>query len=171
MPLPNAPDFKPEGEEEDDCIDILMSKQLRTQHATLANIAIDGHFTKDFANYTSGITDSKVYTVEQLVEYNKEHADVELPPGEQMSSITQPRLVILILLEYPNQDKLIEAISSKPTAEYLDKALAHAREYGRVKGMDKILKDYDIDVIIGPAESAMSLVASASGMSNLCPSR
>ncbi len=45
----------------------------------------------------------------------------------------------------------------------LDAALAHARKIGRSEGIDKLLKEYDIDVIIGPAESAMPTIAAASG--------
>lgn len=75
-----------------------------------------------------------------------------------------------ILPDYPNQARLEQIVESNMTQEYMDKALSWARETGRTKGVDKILKDYDIDVIIGPAESDMPLVSSASGM-GLFPSR
>lgn len=47
----------------------------------------------------------------------------------------------------------------------LDTALAHARKVARErdKGIDRILKEYDVDAIIGPAESAVSTMACASG--------
>ena len=103
------------------------------------------NFAKDFEGYTSGIENSKVYSLAELVQFNKDNAEVELPP------------------EYPNQQRLEEALASETTTEELDAALKHARHVGRTIGVDKILKDHDIDVIIGPAESSMCDIAAASG--------
>lgn len=49
------------------------------------------------------------------------------------------------------------------TSEELSAALTHARKVARDEGIDRILKEYDIDAIIGPAESAMPTIACASG--------
>lgn len=64
---------------------------------------------------------------------------------------------------YPKQDKLEKALRTKLSAETLDAALKYARDVGRTRGIDKILKEYEIDVIIGPAESSMTDLAAASG--------
>lgn len=37
------------------------------------------------------------------------------------------------------------------------------RDVGRTRGIDHTLKEYDIEVIIGPAESALTAFAAASG--------
>ena len=70
----------------------------------------------------------------------------------------------LLFTGYPRQDRLEKALTHSYTTEDLDAALAHARRIGRSEGIDKMLKVYDIDVIIGPAESAMPSIAAASGM-------
>ena len=75
---------------------------------------------------------------------------------------TSPSL--LPLIGYPRQDRLEKALAHNCTTEDLEQALAHARRIGRDESIDKILKEYDIDVIIGPAESAMPTIAAASGM-------
>lgn len=80
-----------------------------------------------------------------------------------MSLLREFLLALLTCPGYPRQDKLEEALNSKIRASTLDAALNHAREIGRTRGIDRILKEYDIDVIIGPAESSMTDIASASG--------
>ncbi|KAI4111248.1 MAG: hypothetical protein LQ339_000709 [Xanthoria mediterranea] len=104
-----------------------------------------GHFKGVFEDYTAGLENSPVYTLEELVEFNRKHSETELPP------------------RYPKQDKLEGALATKLSPETLDATLQYAREVSRTKGIDKILKDYNLDVIIGPAESSMSDIAAASG--------
>ncbi|MCJ1378434.1 hypothetical protein MMC17_001532 [Xylographa soralifera] len=126
VPLPNGDDLELDGA---DCLQTLWT----------------GYFKRDFENYTSGLDESQVYTLQELVDFNLKHADQELPPW------------------CPKQDKLEKALTTNLTAENLDAALAHARKIGRTEGIDKILKEYNLDVIIGPAESSMTDMASASG--------
>ena len=80
-----------------------------------------------------------------------------------MSRLDECSLALLTCPGYPRQDKLEAALNSHITASTLKAALNHARDVGRTRGIDRILKEYDIDVIIGPAESAMTDIASASG--------
>ena len=81
----------------------------------------------------------------------------------QVSRLDECLLVLLTYPGYPRQDKLEEALKSKISPGTLNAALNHARDIGRTRGIDRILKEYDIDVIIGPAESSMTDIASASG--------
>ncbi|KAG8161020.1 hypothetical protein KVR01_009284 [Diaporthe batatas] len=104
-----------------------------------------GYFKRDFEAYLADLDFSPVKSLEELVQYNREHADQELPP------------------RYPSQDRLEGALADKSTPEELDAALKHARQVTRNEGIDKIMKEYDIDAIIGPAESAMPTIACASG--------
>ncbi|CAL8579858.1 hypothetical protein XPA_005588 [Xanthoria parietina] len=39
-----------------------------------------GHFRAVFEDYTAGLEDSQVYTLEELVEFNRKHSETELPP-------------------------------------------------------------------------------------------
>ncbi|KAK0507196.1 hypothetical protein JMJ35_010234 [Cladonia borealis] len=104
-----------------------------------------GYYKEDLESYMGDLEYSQVYTLEALIEFNRKHADQELPP------------------RYPRQDRLEKALAHNYTTEDLEKALAHARRIGRDEGIDKILKEYDIDVIIGPADSKMPTIAAASG--------
>ncbi|KAL8657006.1 MAG: hypothetical protein Q9226_002348 [Calogaya cf. arnoldii] len=104
-----------------------------------------GHFKENFERYTAGLENSQVYTLGELVEFSRKHADKELPP------------------RYPNQEKLEAALAKNLGTETLDKTLHYAREVSRTHGIDIVLKEYNLDVIIGPAESAMTDLAAASG--------
>lgn len=44
--------------------------------------------------------------------------------------------------------------------------MANIRNVGRVRGIDKALGDYDIDVILAPADSEVGMFASAAGKSS-----
>ncbi|KAM0335643.1 hypothetical protein ACHAQA_000692 [Verticillium albo-atrum] len=108
-------------------------------------ILFTGHFKENIESYLGNLESSQVRTLEELIEFNRDHADLELPP------------------RYPLQDRLEKALTHNYTGEDLKAALAHARKVGRDDGIDKILREYNIDVIIGPAESPMSSIAAASG--------
>lgn len=45
-----------------------------------------------------------------------------------------------------------------------DFLLRHARKVGRDIGIDKTLKEYDVDLVIAPADSPVNLLVSAAGM-------
>jgi amidase len=44
-------------------------------------IVIGGDFKRNIENYLADLETSPVRTLEELVEFNKKHADIELPPG------------------------------------------------------------------------------------------
>lgn len=50
-----------------------------------------------------------------------------------------------------------------PSANHMTATLGHTRKVARDEGLDKILREYDIDAIIGPKESAMPTIACVSG--------
>lgn len=64
----------------------------------------------------------------------------------------------------PRQDLLERASSLENDPEKSRLLLEHARLIGRERGVDETFKRYDINVLIGPAESAMSTFAAAAGM-------
>ena len=87
--------------------------------------------------------------MEDLIEFNKKHADIELPPG------------------YDNQKALKDAVKLNLTNEEYHCYLAKLREITRTKGVDYILDHYDADVIIGPQECFLYEVAAGSGVYNV----
>ncbi|EED21632.1 glutamyl-tRNA(gln) amidotransferase subunit A, putative [Talaromyces stipitatus ATCC 10500] len=69
-------------------------------------------------------------------------------------------------VEYPlnhNQARIEDATSMNLSAREYVTHLRNIREIGRTNGIDRILKDYEIDVIIGPADSQMTKIAAAAG--------
>jgi amidase len=59
-------------------------------------------------------------------------------------------------------------LSTDITPEKRDELVAHATRFGKELGIDKVLVENELDIIIGPIESAMPLFSAASGLS---PSR
>ncbi|KAL7893413.1 amidase signature domain-containing protein [Trichoderma sp. SZMC 28014] len=102
-------------------------------------------FRKDFQAYLDDLEFAPVKTLQELIDFNREHADVELPPGHSNQKI----------LEQAADLNLTEA----QYQEYLNKI----RKVSRDEGIDYILDKYDADVIIGPADSGLSTLASGSG--------
>jgi amidase len=49
------------------------------------------------------------------------------------------------------------------TKEEYKKFFNHMRKVSRDEGVDKVMKEHDLDVIIGPGDSFMSNIAAASG--------
>jgi hypothetical protein len=63
----------------------------------------------------------------------------------------------------PRQDFLENAAKSKLTERETQAVINHARDVARARGIDKIFKDFDINIVIGPAESALTQFAAAAG--------
>ncbi|KAL8895141.1 MAG: hypothetical protein Q9207_008288 [Kuettlingeria erythrocarpa] len=136
--------------------------ELQVNGADSLSTLWTGYFKEDFERYTAGLENSQAYTLGELVEFNRKHAKKELPP-RQCFTVENASVSTLIRPGYPKQDKLEKALATNLSTETLDAALQHARRVSRTKGIDKILKDYNLDVIIRPAESSMTDLASASG--------
>ncbi|PTB49596.1 hypothetical protein M431DRAFT_500069 [Trichoderma harzianum CBS 226.95] len=88
---------------------------------------------------------SQVRTLDELIRFNQNHAEKALPP------------------DYDNQDQLQNAATMTMSDEEHDFLLRHARKVGRDIGIDKTLKEYDVDLIIAPADSPVNLLVSAAG--------
>ncbi|KAL6817485.1 amidase signature domain-containing protein [Trichoderma camerunense] len=64
---------------------------------------------------------------------------------------------------YDDQDQLLNAATMTMSDQVHDFLLSHARKVGRDIGIDKTLKDYNVDLIIAPADSPVNLLVSAAG--------
>lgn len=51
-------------------------------HPPLTDAVSEGHFKKDFEQYTSGLENSQVHTLVELVDFNRKHSEKELPPRQ-----------------------------------------------------------------------------------------
>ncbi|KAF4970073.1 hypothetical protein FSARC_2819 [Fusarium sarcochroum] len=81
--------------------------------------------------------DSKVDSLKGLVEWNKEHADIELP---------EP---------YNTQTELIACLEPNMTAKEHTETLAALRRLATTDGMGKWMDDHDIDIILSNSDSTL----------------
>lgn len=68
-----------------------------------------------------------------------------------------------------NQDYLERAIKNSWTEERSSRAIAHCHHIARTKGFDKTMEENGIDVIIGPADSSLTLLIAAAGTVTIQP--
>ncbi|KAL8709338.1 MAG: hypothetical protein Q9220_005931 [cf. Caloplaca sp. 1 TL-2023] len=106
---------------------------------------MDHDFLVSLKDYLSNFENpNNVYGLEDLINFNKAHADLELPS------------------EHPNQDVLIGALKSNMTDQQCKERLAITR-HRATSAIRKSMADNDIDVILGPADSRIASVAAAAG--------
>ncbi|KAK3937830.1 amidase signature domain-containing protein [Diplogelasinospora grovesii] len=87
-------------------------------------------------------------SLEDVIKYNAEHKyhkDLELPP------------------HHPRQDIFIKAQNQQTTQEEYDRHLRHLRYTARDRGVEAVLKDRGVDVILGPIDSGLTSIAAAGG--------
>ncbi|RFU74341.1 amidase family [Trichoderma arundinaceum] len=102
-------------------------------------------FKEEFENYLKFLDTPKVKSLGELIAFNKQHADKELPPG------------------YDNQDMLELCEKMKVTSEDRARYVAHLEKFGRDQGVNKIFEEYGVNIIMGPIESPLYYFAAASG--------
>jgi len=124
---------------------------------------------KYFDEYIASLDNCKIKNLRELVQFNKDHADIELPPGQlHVHILTIVYFATTLLTKKPgndNQDWLEKFLADKSTPEQQAEYLAFARKLGRTEGVDKIMKDHGVDVILAPSECSITFVSSASGES------
>jgi amidase len=64
---------------------------------------------------------------------------------------------------HSNQQTLEAALDINVSAKEYESYFKHMRTVGRERGIDHILEKYDVDIILGPTDSFLSTLASASG--------
>ncbi|KAI8404772.1 hypothetical protein FOFC_14244 [Fusarium oxysporum] len=102
-------------------------------------------FKHDLNKYLESAENSKIHSLKDLIEFNKAHRDLEMPPG------------------YDDQGLLIDAEESDLSPEDYEKNLSHLRKVARDDGLDRIFKEYGVDVIVGSSDTAIKAFASGSG--------
>ncbi|KAF2686535.1 amidase signature enzyme, partial [Lentithecium fluviatile CBS 122367] len=120
-----------------DVMSSLISEQaISTSRIVNAKLYVDHNFVKGINDFLDRLESTSVKTVEELVNFNDEHADIEMPP------------------EAPNQDVLLGSLKAEPWDEdRLHRLLAEGVEVVRKNGIDKYLERNDVNVILGPAGS------------------
>ncbi|KAH6631037.1 amidase signature domain-containing protein [Chaetomium sp. MPI-SDFR-AT-0129] len=106
-----------------------------------AILAIDTHNL--FPGFINGLDHSPVKTMQDLVDFNKKHADICLQPGT------------------PNQVVLERAATAEMSKETYEKYTAALRRHNREEGIDAMLQENDVDVLIGPPRGRFNTIATA----------
>ncbi|KAK2594393.1 hypothetical protein QQS21_007899 [Conoideocrella luteorostrata] len=126
VPLATPDTFKLDGENSEA---VITQTDLKTQ----------------LKSYLKGLNESKVHSLEDIIAFNKQHADEELPT------------------HHPRQDLFIEAQGMHVSAQDYKKHLQHLKKAAGEDGVSHILQKYGVDVIIGPADSFLTSMATGSG--------
>ncbi|KAI0191098.1 amidase signature enzyme [Astrocystis sublimbata] len=124
---------------------------------SMDNLVLDGDdaleqiwnhdFNVAWEEYLRGYKDINISSIHDIVDFNKKNSEKALPkcyPGQQ-------------LLE-----ECIDATKIISQTKY-DKAIELIRKVARVEGIDKIMNEYNLDVIIGPMDGRIPTIAAAAG--------
>ncbi|ETN40803.1 uncharacterized protein HMPREF1541_05083 [Cyphellophora europaea CBS 101466] len=101
-------------------------------------------FEGDLRGYLSGLDESKIHSLADLIEFNKAHPDLELP------------------IAASNQAGLERMLNYDMTDEEYDRIVRTAREVNKA-GIDRVLEENAIDIIMAPGESLMFEIPAAAG--------
>ncbi|KAJ3558677.1 hypothetical protein NPX13_g9661 [Xylaria arbuscula] len=108
-------------------------------------LAIRHVFKTNLEKYFSAFSSAEIRTAEGLIQYNKEHASIELPP------------------DFPEQERLVDTIENLINAEQYQHAVTVCRQLSRGNGIDKALSESNIDLVAFPMDSPCPRVAAAAG--------
>ncbi|KAF2106745.1 amidase family protein [Lophiotrema nucula] len=136
----------------------LLKRSLRVKPVELPSIndSTDGGrkniwdaFTHAFPNllqeYLTGVDDAQIRCLKDLIDFNEEHVEQELPRSAN------------------NQNVFIRALNSNMTSERHDEIIRWARNRCGKEGIDKTLDENDVDVIIGPGDGPMFVISGTAG--------
>ena len=112
-------------------------------------------------DYLSRLPGSPVKSVEELVEWNKEHAEEALPEGDIPKAKAHKKHFSNSTAGYPRQDLLIEALNTKLTADQIERLRKHYLAVGSY--LDTTFQHYGIDIIVAPGDCFLTQYASAKG--------
>lgn len=122
----------------------------------------DDDFAKDIDKYLTDLETSPVRSLSELIEFNQRNADSELPSSEY--KYTEVNGNPLIRVEAPNQDHLTEAHAQNTSSEDYQRHLAHFRDVTKNKALDHAFFEHNVNIIVAPADSVFTCLASGSGM-------
>ncbi|KAG6366464.1 hypothetical protein INS49_000641 [Diaporthe citri] len=108
-------------------------------------VAARADLKKELNAYLQDLEESQVRTLQDIIDFNTEHATEELPT------------------HHPRQDEFLKAQEQQTSPKDYEEHLAHLRRAATIDGIDHILDEYGLDVIIGPADSFITSFATGSG--------
>ncbi|KAF9770120.1 hypothetical protein IL306_012372 [Fusarium sp. DS 682] len=114
-------------------------------HGSFVNSCADTTFKQLLESYLESVDDCKIRTLEDLIEFNKQHAEQELPPSAD------------------NQAGLIRALNATMEPGQYRELIDFARDRCGPKGIDKVLEDNEVDIILGPGDGPLFIIAGTAG--------
>ncbi len=126
-------------------------------------ISTANDFKLDFEAYLSDLKETKIHSVEELINFNKNNSEKELPACE--SGLLRLDVGLTNHIDSPNQARLEKALTSggKMSMEDHLSLIQWMRNAGGPNGIDHYLQKYDVDVIIGPSDCECTKPAAAAG--------
>ncbi|KAI9158329.1 putative amidase family protein [Paramyrothecium foliicola] len=100
---------------------------------------------RDLTTYLQGLEKSEMRIITDIIEYNKKHADKELPE------------------HHPRQDTFIRCAKHNISRSDYDRMFNHVRNVARDKGVERVFRTHEVNVIIGPADGFISTMAATGG--------
>ena len=116
--------------------------------------------------YLESLEESEVRSLADVIKFNLEHADKELPPRKHPKARSRshiPYLIAHIQPDHPRQDRFIDSQNNTIPPEVYERHLQHLRHVARDRGVDRVLETYGVDVILGPTDSGLTSMAAAGG--------
>lgn len=114
--------------------------------STAETTVLDTDIKVDLATYFSWLNSTDLHTLEDLINFDDAHADLEFAPGECCQQI------------------LVRAVQTagKNATVYTD-AIATDHDLGRTRGIDYTLDKYGADALVLPTEGYASTLAAVAG--------
>ncbi|KAG6989772.1 amidase [Physcia stellaris] len=113
----------------------------------------------DLDNYLASLKESKVKSLQELVDWNRAHHQEALTEGMLFSKTLTS--ILLTKVEYPFQKFLEEGLAFPKSEEAREKPLAHAKAVAA--NFDDMIEKHQLDVIIAPGDCMLSTYAAAGG--------
>ncbi|KAI1378149.1 amidase signature domain-containing protein [Hypoxylon crocopeplum] len=106
----------------------------------------DHDFASGLEEFLKGYHDAPIKNLKDLVRFNEEHADLELPE------------------EFPNgQAQLTDALGDLMSDEDYEAAKVFLREKAKTHGFDKIFSEHGVNVLVMPQDCRITTIAAAAG--------
>ncbi|KAL6807582.1 amidase signature domain-containing protein [Trichoderma sp. SZMC 28013] len=128
-----------------DDVDLATVDAFELEGRNTLDIITMSDMKRDLTAYLQNLEESEIRTITDIIEFNKEHADEELPP------------------HHPRQDTLIKCENQNVSATEYDRLFAHMRKVARDSGVERVFRTHGVNVIIGPADGFISTMASSGG--------
>ncbi|KAI0141615.1 putative glutamyl-tRNA amidotransferase subunit A [Xylariaceae sp. FL1272] len=122
-------------------------EELKVDGTSQLQRVMDSQFQATLESYLQELETSNVHTLSELIQYMRDHPDLEFPEDMKGLRLGDGK---------PNMKHLEAALSSKTSKEEYKKALEDVREFGRNKSTDKCLRENSVDIILGRADSNMN---------------